>query len=31
VKSSKKIRSVEIDPKRLLPDVDGTNNSWLSK
>lgn len=31
VKSSKKIRSIEIDPKRLLPDIDGTNNSWLSK
>lgn len=31
VKSGKKIRSVEIDPQRLLPDVDGTNNTWISK
>lgn len=31
VRSSKKIRAVEIDPNRLLPDIEPQDNSWIWK
>ncbi|OYQ37246.1 peptidase M1 [Flavobacterium cyanobacteriorum] len=29
--STKKIRALEIDPKRLLPDIDITDNTWIKE
>lgn len=31
LRSPKKIKAVDIDPLRILPDVDGSNNSWIKE
>lgn len=31
LRSSKKVKAVDIDPSRILPDVDGSNNSWIKE
>src|SRR5690606_8853547 len=31
LKSPKKVKIVDIDPGRFLPDIDSTNNTWIKE